>query len=187
MSKLSPHQLQVCPMTVSIEAHSFITIPLKTFHEPQASFIQCLKEPSYAKTLKDLCKQASKSENLCPKKNPLSNKVGYLRWQNIFPRDIKFARKGGRGWLDNQMIEESTVKFLPHFNFCTSSSFLFLSIYFLFVTIIYLLMFDPVRELQLVFYKCFGVQVWGMSWSLHTSVFLSHGIVSLNTLGQCII
>ena len=68
---------------VSTQAHSFITIPLETFHQPQASFIQCLKEPSYAKTLKDLCKQVSKSRNHCPKKIPLSNKVGYLRWQNI--------------------------------------------------------------------------------------------------------
>jgi hypothetical protein len=40
---------------VNTEDHSFITIPLETFHEPQASFIQRLKEPSCAKTLKDLC------------------------------------------------------------------------------------------------------------------------------------
>jgi hypothetical protein len=63
---------------LSTKAH-FIAIPLEIFHEPQASFIQCLKELSYAKTLKDLCKQASKSKNHCPKKIPLSNKVGYLR------------------------------------------------------------------------------------------------------------
>ena len=28
---------------VSIEAHSFVTIPLETQHEPQASHFQCLK------------------------------------------------------------------------------------------------------------------------------------------------
>jgi hypothetical protein len=64
---------------VSTEAHSFITIPLKTFHEPQASFIQCLKETFYTKTLKDLCKQAGKPRNHHPKKILLNNKIGYIR------------------------------------------------------------------------------------------------------------
>jgi hypothetical protein len=40
---------------VSTEAHSFITISLETFHEPQASVLQCLQESSYAKTVKDPC------------------------------------------------------------------------------------------------------------------------------------
>jgi hypothetical protein len=61
---------------LSTEAHSFITIPLETFHEPQVSFIHYLKEPSHSKTLKDQCKQASKSRNHCPRKILLSNKVG---------------------------------------------------------------------------------------------------------------
>jgi hypothetical protein len=65
---------------VSTEAHSFITIPLETFHEPQVSFIQCLKEPFYAKTFKDLCKQAGKPRNHRPKKILLSNKIGCIRW-----------------------------------------------------------------------------------------------------------
>jgi hypothetical protein len=30
---------------ISIEAHSFITIPFETLHEPQALVLQCLKEP----------------------------------------------------------------------------------------------------------------------------------------------
>jgi hypothetical protein len=41
---------------VSTKAHSFITIPLETLHEPQASILQCLKKPSYDKLVKDLCK-----------------------------------------------------------------------------------------------------------------------------------
>jgi DNA repair protein RadC len=53
---------------MSTEAHSFITIPLETFHEPQASILQCLKEPSYAKTVKDLCTQPRKFRNHRPKK-----------------------------------------------------------------------------------------------------------------------
>jgi hypothetical protein len=42
---------------VSTEAHSFITIPLETVHEPQASVLQCLQKPSSAKSLKDRCTQ----------------------------------------------------------------------------------------------------------------------------------
>jgi hypothetical protein len=38
---------------VSIEAHSFITIPLESQHEPQASSFQCLEEPSYVEIFKE--------------------------------------------------------------------------------------------------------------------------------------
>jgi hypothetical protein len=38
---------------MSTEAHSFITISLETFHDPQASVLQCLNKPSSAKILKD--------------------------------------------------------------------------------------------------------------------------------------
>ena len=62
-----------------VEAHFFITISLETLHEPQTPLIQCLKKAFYAKTLKDLCKQAGKLRNYHPKKIIRSNKVGYLR------------------------------------------------------------------------------------------------------------
>jgi hypothetical protein len=65
---------------MSIEAHSFIIVPLKTHHESKTSILQCLKEPSYAKILKDLCKQAHISRNHRPKKIFPSKQVGYLRW-----------------------------------------------------------------------------------------------------------
>lgn len=48
---------------VSIEAHSFIIIPFETHHESKVLILQCLKEPSYAKILTDLCRQAHKSRN----------------------------------------------------------------------------------------------------------------------------
>jgi hypothetical protein len=67
-------------MEMSTEAHSFITIPFETFHEPQSPLIQCLKESFYAKTLKHLCKQAGKPRNHRSKKILLSKKVGYFRW-----------------------------------------------------------------------------------------------------------
>jgi hypothetical protein len=48
---------------VSTEAPSFIIVLLETHHEPKASSPKRLKEPSYAKILKDLCTQARKSRN----------------------------------------------------------------------------------------------------------------------------
>jgi hypothetical protein len=41
---------------VSTEAHSFIIVPLETHHESKALILQCLKELSYAKILKDSCR-----------------------------------------------------------------------------------------------------------------------------------
>jgi len=68
---------------VSTEASSFIIVPLKTHHEPKTLVLQCLKDPSYAKILKDLCTQAHKSRNRRSKKIFRSKQVGYLRCQNI--------------------------------------------------------------------------------------------------------
>jgi hypothetical protein len=53
---------------VSTKAHSFVTILFETLHEPQASILRCLKEPSHAKLLKGLCTQDHKSRNHVPKK-----------------------------------------------------------------------------------------------------------------------
>ena len=53
---------------VSIEAHSFITIPLETQHEPQASSFQCLEEPSYVEIFKVSCIERYKYRNRHPKK-----------------------------------------------------------------------------------------------------------------------
>jgi hypothetical protein len=78
---------------VSTEAHSFIIVPLETYHEPKASVLQCLKEPSYAKILKDLCTQVRKSRNHPPKKIFPSKQVGYLRWQNILPECYQILKK----------------------------------------------------------------------------------------------
>jgi hypothetical protein len=60
---------------MSTEAHSFITTPFETLHEPQASVLQCLKEPSYDKFVKDLCTQDHKSRNHLPKKILRSKQV----------------------------------------------------------------------------------------------------------------
>jgi len=78
---------------VSIKAHSFITIHLETLHKSQASILQCLKEPSYAKILKDLYIQAHKPRNCRPQKILRSKQVGYLRWQNIIPDGYQILKK----------------------------------------------------------------------------------------------
>jgi hypothetical protein len=65
---------------VSTEAHSFVTILLETQHEPLASHVQCLEEPSYVEIFKDSCMQRCESRNRSPRKILLSNKVSYIRW-----------------------------------------------------------------------------------------------------------
>jgi outer membrane biosynthesis protein TonB len=81
---------------VSTEAHSFIIVPLETHHESKALILQCLKEPSYAKILKDLCRQAHKSWNHRQKKIFPNKQVGYLRWGNILPECYQILKK--KGW-----------------------------------------------------------------------------------------
>ena len=81
---------------VSTEAHSFVTIPLKTHHETQVSFLQCCKVLPYAIIFKDLCTEGHKSRNNLPKKIRLSKKIGYLRWQNILLEGYQILKK--KGW-----------------------------------------------------------------------------------------
>jgi hypothetical protein len=131
---------------VSIEAHSFVTIPLETHHEPQASFTQCLKEPSYAKILKDPCKQASKFRNHCPKKILLSNRIGYLRWRNILLEGYEnLKNKGWKGLVGhpNDRGKCGIFSFLFFVHHLSSFPFviLFHVISFLFLTTINLMMF----------------------------------------------
>jgi hypothetical protein len=53
---------------VSIEAHSFIPIPLERHHEPQVSSFQCLEEPSYVEIFKESRTKDHKSRNHVPKR-----------------------------------------------------------------------------------------------------------------------
>jgi hypothetical protein len=78
---------------MSTEAHFFITNPFETLNEPQASILQCLKEPSYDKLVKDLCIQGHKSMNYLPKKIIRNKQLGYLRWQNILPEGYQILKK----------------------------------------------------------------------------------------------
>jgi hypothetical protein len=81
---------------VSTEAHSFITIPLETQHEPQVSPFQCLEEPSYVEIFKESCTQDHKSRNRVPKRIFRSKLLGYIRWRNILLEGYQILKK--KGW-----------------------------------------------------------------------------------------
>jgi hypothetical protein len=103
---------------MSTEAHSFITIPRETFHEPQASILKCLKEPSYAQTVKDLCIQPRKSRHHHPKKILRSKQVGYITWRNIPPEGYQiFKRKGCKGLVGHPRDRGRRCKFSFSFYF----------------------------------------------------------------------
>jgi hypothetical protein len=80
---------------VSTEAHSFVAIPLETFHAPYILSFQCLEEPSYVKIFEDSHSQDHKSKNRVPKWIP-RNKDNYIRWQNILLEGYLILKK--KGW-----------------------------------------------------------------------------------------
>jgi hypothetical protein len=80
---------------VSTEAHSFVTIPLETYLEPQVPSFQCLEELSYVAIFEDSHTENHKSRNCVPKWIP-RNKDNYIRWRNIFPEGYQILKK--QGW-----------------------------------------------------------------------------------------
>jgi hypothetical protein len=82
---------------VSTEAHSFITIPLETYLEPQVSSFQCLEVSSYVEIFEDSHSQDHKSRNHVPKWIP-RNKDNYIRWRNILPKGYLVLKK--KGWKE---------------------------------------------------------------------------------------
>jgi hypothetical protein len=123
---------------MSTETHSFITIPLETFHDLQASVFQCLNKPSSAKSFKDRCTQCHKSRNHRLKKILRSKQVGYLRRRPILPEGYQILKKRGwKGLVGHPCDRGRRCKFsFPFFPFCTfnffHSSFNFLLFYFCF-------------------------------------------------------
>ena len=106
---------------VSTEAHSFVKIPLDTYHETQVSFLQCLMALSYAVILKDICTEGHKSRNNLPRKIWLNNKVGYLRWRNNLLEGYQVLMKKGWRGLVGHPYEQGR---------CSIFSFLFFALYF---------------------------------------------------------
>jgi hypothetical protein len=120
---------------VSTEAHSFVTIPLKTYHSPHVSSFQCLEEPSYVAIFEDSYTQYHKSRNRGPKRNFRSKLLGYIRWRDILLEGYLILKKKGRKGLVRHPYERGRCViffiYFPHFIF---ESFYFL--FFLFVVCI---------------------------------------------------
>jgi hypothetical protein len=125
VNKVEENEEQIEPMPtpnlsndkeVSTEAHSFVTIPLKTQHEPQVSPFQCLEKPSYVKIFKESHTQMCKSRNKSPKKILLSNKVSYIRWRNILPEGYQVLKKKGWKGLAGHPSDRGKcgIFFFPH-------------------------------------------------------------------------
>jgi hypothetical protein len=79
---------------VSTEAHSFVTILLETYLEPQVSSFQYLEEPSYVEIFKESHTEDHKSRNRVPRWIP-RNKDNYIRWRNIVPEGYHILKKKG--------------------------------------------------------------------------------------------
>jgi hypothetical protein len=116
--ELPPNPIRSTNKEVSTEAHSFVTSPLETYHEPHISPFQCLEEPSYVESfLKNL----------------------YIRWRNILPEGYLILKKKGWKGLVGHPYEWgrcSTFSFLLsalHFLFIFFLLFYFLSFYFYFI------------------------------------------------------
>jgi hypothetical protein len=122
---------------MSTEAHSFVTIPLETYHSHQVPSFQCLEEPSYVEIFKESHTEDHKSMNRVPKWIP-RNKDSYIRWRNILPE--------GMDWLDTHMSGEGAVFFFfifrTAFLFFIFVIFMYIFNLFQFLTTINLLMFD---------------------------------------------
>jgi hypothetical protein len=130
---------------VSTEAHSFVTIPLETYHSHQVPSFQCLEESSYVEIFEDSHTKNHKSRNRVPKWIP-RNKDNYIRWLNILPDGYQIIKKKGWKGLVGHPYERRRCGI---FLFCTA--FLFSFCYFIFMyifnlfqflTAINLLMFD---------------------------------------------
>jgi hypothetical protein len=81
---------------VSIEAHSFVTIPLETYDSPQVLSSQCLEEPSYVVIFKDSHTHDHTSRYRGSKRNFRSKFLGYISWRNILPEGYQILKK--QGW-----------------------------------------------------------------------------------------
>jgi hypothetical protein len=180
---------------VSTEAHSFITIPLETYLEPQVSSFQCLEEPSYVGIFKKSHIKDHKSRNRVPKWIP-RNKVKYIRWRNILPEGYQVLKKKGWKGLIGHPYEWGRYGIFPflfsalHFLFIFFLLFYFLSFYFYFIQFLTAINFLFVlirKRLLLVFDRCFDVQVRGTPWILHSLVPHPTIMYFLPHWGQCVI
>jgi hypothetical protein len=114
---------------VSTEAHSFVTIPLETYH--QVPYFQCLEKPSYVEIFEESHTKDHKSRNHVPKWIP-RNKVNYIRWWDILPEGYQVLRnKGWKGLVGHPYEQRRCGIFpflfsAPHFDFVILFSYLYI-------------------------------------------------------------
>jgi hypothetical protein len=106
---------------VSSETHSFVTIPLETQHEPQASPFQRLKEPSYVEIFKESFIERCKYRNRHHKKIFRSKQIGYIRWRCILLEGYQILKKKGWKRLVGHSCDQGK---------CDNFYFLFFALYF---------------------------------------------------------
>jgi hypothetical protein len=118
---------------VSTEVHSLITNLLETLHVPQASFFQCLEEPSYVEIFKVSCTDRCKYRNRHTKKIFRSKQICYIRWRNILTKGYQILKKKGWKGLVGHPYEwgRCGIFFLFYFSHCIFDLFSFLLFYFL--------------------------------------------------------
>jgi hypothetical protein len=126
---------------VSTETHSFVTIPLETYHSHQVPSFQCLEEPSYIEIFEESHTEDHKSRNRVPKWIP-RNKDNYIRWRNILPEGYLIIKKKGWKELVGHPYKRGRcgifLFYFPHRIFI----FMYIFNLFQFLTVINLLMFD---------------------------------------------
>jgi hypothetical protein len=120
---------------VSIEAHSFVTIPLETYHSPQVLSFQCLEEPSYIALFEDSHTHDHTSRYRGPKRNFISKFLGYISWWNILQEGYLILKKKGWKGLVGHPYERGRCGI---FSFLFSTPHFF---YFLFVILFPVILF----------------------------------------------
>jgi hypothetical protein len=139
---------------VSIEAHSFVTIPLETYDSPQVLSSQCLEEPSYVAIFEDSHTHDHTSRYHDSKRNFRSKFLGYISWRNILLEGYQILKKQGWKGLVGHPYERGRHGFATFY----FSYFIFLVIVFYF-SIICLFVYCCFRLYIYCFclYKFFGV------------------------------
>jgi hypothetical protein len=121
---------------VSIEAHSFVTIPLETYHSPQVLSFQCLEEPSYVAIFEDSHTHDHTSRYRGPKRNFRSKFLGYISWWNILQEGYLILKKKGLKGLVGHPYERGRCGIFSFFIFRTT-----FFIYYLFVILFPIIFF----------------------------------------------
>jgi hypothetical protein len=119
---------------VSIEAHSFVTIPLKTYHSLQVLSFQCLEEPSYVAIFEDSHTHDHTSRYRGPKRNFRIKFLGYISWRNIFQEGYLILKKKGWKGLVGHPYERGRCGIFFSFLFSAPHFlFYFISCHFVFI------------------------------------------------------